>query len=120
MLQDRRNALAGIDILRKICNHPDLLQRRQWEGTEKYGNPVRSGKLVVALKVSAALSCPHPAQPSTDCKRAWASGEETPAKMEHSVCGSFGSASRPCASPVLRCELRSHIFDIGAGWHALS
>lgn len=51
MVQDRRNALAGIDILRKICNHPDLLQRRQWESTEKYGDPVRSGKLVVALKV---------------------------------------------------------------------
>ncbi len=55
MAQDRRNALAGIDILRKICNHPDLLQRRQWESTEKYGDPVRSGKLVVALKV---LPCP--------------------------------------------------------------
>ncbi|EIE27594.1 hypothetical protein COCSUDRAFT_34894 [Coccomyxa subellipsoidea C-169] len=51
ILNDRRNALAGIDILRKICNHPDLLQRRQWESTEKYGDPVRSGKLVVALKV---------------------------------------------------------------------
>ncbi|BDA48603.1 probable DNA excision repair protein ERCC-6 [Coccomyxa sp. Obi] len=51
ILNDRRNALAGIDILRKICNHPDLLQRRQWESTERYGDPVRSGKLVVALKV---------------------------------------------------------------------
>lgn len=50
-MQDRRNALAGIDILRKICNHPDLLQRRQWEGNDKYGDPIRSGKLVVALKV---------------------------------------------------------------------
>ena len=49
--QDRRNALAGIDILRKICNHPDLLQRRQWEGAQAYGDPVRSGKLTVALKV---------------------------------------------------------------------
>ena len=48
--QDRRNALAGIDILRKVCNHPDLLQRRQWEGARAYGDPVRSGKLTVALK----------------------------------------------------------------------
>lgn len=50
-MQDRRNALAGIDILRKICNHPDLLQRAQWEGSDDYGNPKRSGKLTVALKV---------------------------------------------------------------------
>ena len=48
--QDQRNALAGIDILRKICNHPDLLQRLRWEGAEKYGDPIRSGKLTVALK----------------------------------------------------------------------
>lgn len=52
--QDRRNALAGIDILRKICNHPDLLQRAKWEGAPDYGNPVRSGKLTVAMKACAA------------------------------------------------------------------
>jgi DNA excision repair protein ERCC-6 len=52
--QDRRNALAGIDILRKICNHPDLLQRAKWEGAPDYGNPVRSGKLTVAMKARAA------------------------------------------------------------------
>ena len=50
-LQDRKNALAGIDILRKLCNHPDLLQRASWENVEDYGNAERSGKLVVALKV---------------------------------------------------------------------
>ena len=54
-MQDRRNALAGIDILRKICNHPDLLQRRHWEGADDYGNPNRSGKLIVALKVSGCM-----------------------------------------------------------------
>ena len=48
--QDRRNALAGIDILRKVCNHPDLLQRAKWEGAPDYGNPARSGKLTVAMK----------------------------------------------------------------------
>ena len=48
--QDRRIALAGIDILRKVCNHPDLLQRAKWEGAPDYGNPARSGKLTVAMK----------------------------------------------------------------------
>ena len=28
ILAGDRNALAGIDVLRKICNHPDLLQAR--------------------------------------------------------------------------------------------
>jgi len=27
----KRNVLYGIDILRKICNHPDLLRRKQKE-----------------------------------------------------------------------------------------
>jgi SNF2 family DNA or RNA helicase len=30
-------ALAGIDILRKICNHPDLLERAKWEAAEVGG-----------------------------------------------------------------------------------
>lgn len=51
-----RNALAGIDVLRKICNHPDLLQRTNWSGASKYGALERSGKLTVTLKV------PRPAQ----------------------------------------------------------
>ena len=59
-LQDRKNALAGIDILRKICNHPDLLQRKQWESMDKYGDPVRSGKLTVAMKVPLPLHLPKP------------------------------------------------------------
>ena len=57
-VQDRRNALAGIDILRKICNHPDLLQRAKWEGAPDYGNPARSGKLTVAMK-----ACPEDFRP---------------------------------------------------------
>ena len=56
-LQDRKNALAGIDILRKICNHPDLLQRKQWESVKQYGDPVRSGKLTVAMKVTPTVLC---------------------------------------------------------------
>ena len=47
--------MAGIDILRKLCNHPDLLQRASWENVEDYGNIERSGKLVVALKVLLSL-----------------------------------------------------------------
>ena len=54
-VQGNRNALAGIDILRKVCNHPDLLQRSQWQGSEEYGSPERSGKLTVALKVGSAF-----------------------------------------------------------------
>ncbi|KAL6779652.1 hypothetical protein ACKKBG_A13170 [Auxenochlorella protothecoides x Auxenochlorella symbiontica] len=46
-----RAALAGIDILRKICNHPDLLDRARWEASEDYGNQERSGKLVVLARV---------------------------------------------------------------------
>ena len=32
-----RNALAGIDVLRKICNHPDLLERATAGAAEDYG-----------------------------------------------------------------------------------
>ncbi len=69
--QDQRNALAGIDILRKICNHPDLLQRAKWEGAPDYGNPARSGKLTVAMKarghafVSCRVGC---GAEGTDCE----------------------------------------------------
>lgn len=48
-----RQALAGIDILRKICNHPDLLERTKWEASEEYGKPEKSGKLTVLMKVCA-------------------------------------------------------------------
>ena len=52
-----RQALAGIDILRKICNHPDLLERTKWEGSEEYGRPEKSGKLTVLMKVTCACTC---------------------------------------------------------------
>ena len=39
------------DVLRKIVNHPDLLERNSRAGDAKYGDPVRSGKLQVALKI---------------------------------------------------------------------
>jgi DNA excision repair protein ERCC-6 len=51
ILAGNRAALAGIDILRKICNHPDLLERAKWEGSAEYGDPIRSGKLQVLDRV---------------------------------------------------------------------
>lgn len=41
ILAGQRQALAGIDVLRKICNHPDLLQRTQAQGSITYGEPSR-------------------------------------------------------------------------------
>ena len=46
-----RNSLYGIDVLRKICNHPDLLEREHAAQNPDYGNPERSGKMKVAEQV---------------------------------------------------------------------
>ncbi|XP_031122119.1 protein CHROMATIN REMODELING 8 [Ipomoea triloba] len=46
-----RNALYGIDVMRKICNHPDLLEREHSCRDPDYGNPVRSGKMKVVAEV---------------------------------------------------------------------
>lgn len=46
-----RNSLYGIDMLRKICNHPDLLEREHSSNHQDYGNPERSGKLKVVAQV---------------------------------------------------------------------
>lgn len=51
ILAGNRAALAGIDILRKICNHPDLLERAKWEASAEYGDSIRSGKLQVLERV---------------------------------------------------------------------
>lgn len=43
-----RQSLYGIDILRKICNHPDLLDRKlKGKPGYKWGNPNKSGKMQV-------------------------------------------------------------------------
>ena len=47
ILDGKRNVLAGIDILRKICNHPDLLEDESDEHVQEYGAVAKSGKLVV-------------------------------------------------------------------------
>ena len=45
----RRNVLAGVDILRKVCNHPDLPDREMLLKQEgyKYGAANKSGKLQI-------------------------------------------------------------------------
>ncbi|XP_021770157.1 protein CHROMATIN REMODELING 8-like isoform X1 [Chenopodium quinoa] len=46
-----RNSLYGIDVMRKICNHPDLLEREHSSRNPDYGNPERSGKMKVVAQV---------------------------------------------------------------------
>ncbi|KAK6359794.1 hypothetical protein TWF696_000931 [Orbilia brochopaga] len=45
----KRDMLAGIDVLRKICNHPDLCNRDKLSVGPKYnyGNPIKSGKMQI-------------------------------------------------------------------------
>lgn len=54
IMKGKRQVLFGVDILRKICNHPDLiLQDTQ---SEDYGDPEKSGKMQV---VKALLELWH-------------------------------------------------------------
>ncbi|KAL6563802.1 Protein CHROMATIN REMODELING 8 [Orobanche gracilis] len=46
-----KNSLYGIDVMRKICNHPDLLEREHSHGNPDYGNPKRSGKMKIIAEV---------------------------------------------------------------------
>lgn len=48
ILNGRRQVLFGVDILRKICNHPDLQNHKFMSGREDYGSGARSGKMQVA------------------------------------------------------------------------
>ena len=43
----KRQVLYGIDILRKICNHPDLQNHKTISGRAGYGDPEKSGKMQV-------------------------------------------------------------------------
>lgn len=47
ILRGRRQVLYGVDILRKICNHPDLQSHKLLYSKANYGNPTRSGKMQV-------------------------------------------------------------------------
>ena len=51
ILDGKREALSGIDVLRKIVNHPDLLERATKAAHAEYGAPERSGKQMVTMKV---------------------------------------------------------------------
>ncbi|KAG5150610.1 hypothetical protein JHK84_027082 [Glycine max] len=51
ILDGRRNSLYGIDVMRKICNHPNLLERDHAFDDPDYGNPKRSGKMKVVAQV---------------------------------------------------------------------
>lgn len=51
ILNGKRNVLYGIDYLRKICNHPDLILRSSANRPEDYGNFERSGKLKVLAQI---------------------------------------------------------------------
>ena len=50
IIDGRREALGGIDVLRKIVNHPDLLERNSRVAMRTTAIPC-SGKLQVALKI---------------------------------------------------------------------
>ena len=47
ILLGKRQVLYGIDILRKICNHPDLQSHKTDSAKSWYGNPEKSGKMQV-------------------------------------------------------------------------
>ncbi|KAI5457825.1 SNF2 family N-terminal domain-containing protein [Mariannaea sp. PMI_226] len=60
ILMRRRQSLYGIDILRKICNHPDLLDKRlgQKIGYE-YGSPKLSAKLQLTKDLLQKVMIPN-------------------------------------------------------------
>ncbi|GKZ83939.1 hypothetical protein AnigIFM56816_009255 [Aspergillus niger] len=47
ILNGRRQVLFGVDILRKICNHPDLQNHKLMSSTTGYGSGSKSGKMQV-------------------------------------------------------------------------
>lgn len=54
IMKGKRQVLFGVDILRKICNHPDLVLQDTQD--EDYGDPEKSGKMQV---VKALLELWH-------------------------------------------------------------
>lgn len=51
IVEGSRNSLYGIDVMRKICNHPDILEREHASSNPDYGNPERSGKMKVVEQI---------------------------------------------------------------------
>lgn len=56
IFEGKRHVLYGIDLLRKICNHPDLLFQDTMRKSRKYGAYNKSGKMTV---VRALLTIWH-------------------------------------------------------------
>jgi DNA excision repair protein ERCC-6 len=47
ILAGRRQVLYGVDMLRKICNHPDLVTHKLFSSRPDYGDAAKSGKMQV-------------------------------------------------------------------------
>ncbi|KAH8703452.1 putative DNA repair protein Rhp26/Rad26 [Talaromyces proteolyticus] len=47
ILAGRRQVLYGVDMLRKICNHPDLVTHKLFSSRADYGDASKSGKMQV-------------------------------------------------------------------------
>jgi DNA excision repair protein ERCC-6 len=103
-----RTALAGIDVLRKICNHPDLLERAKWEAAEVrrrvQGGRVQPAALAVlqrwarALCAALLLPCPAPGLPATPAR--------CPALPTHFLPQDYGNPERSGKLQVLAKVLR--------------
>lgn len=51
ILRGKRNMLMGVDTLRKICNHPDLVDRDLLRHRSDYGDPAKLGKMLVLRRL---------------------------------------------------------------------
>lgn len=53
ILNGKRQVLYGVDMLRKICNHPDLQEHRvlSVKAGYNYGNAIKSGKMVIVKEL---------------------------------------------------------------------
>lgn len=51
IISGKRQPLYGIDILRKLCNHPDLVEHKKLSKEVAYGDPLKSGKMQVVKAV---------------------------------------------------------------------
>ncbi|KAF4120320.1 DNA excision repair protein ERCC-6 [Geosmithia morbida] len=60
ILDKRRQALYGVDILRKICNHPDLLDKSlSSKAGHQYGSPRLSAKLQLTKDLLQKVMIPN-------------------------------------------------------------
>ncbi len=58
IMDGKLSPVYGISFLRKICNHPDLLQREHKTDVPDYGNFKRSAKMAILHEmVCCCCSC---------------------------------------------------------------